>query len=104
MAKYLIMTAEHISAQEALRIGLVQKVVAPEELMTEAQRVANLILSKAPVAVRMAKCAINTAEDTDMRSGIAYEAEAYTTSFQAGDRVEGMTAFLEKREAAFTGK
>ena len=104
MAKYLIMTAEHISAQEALRIGLVQKVVAPEELMTEAQRVANLILSKAPVAVRMAKCAINTAEDTDMRSGIAFEAEGYTTSFQAGDRVEGMTAFLEKREAAFTGK
>lgn len=104
MAKYMIMTAEHISAQEALRIGLVQKVVAPENLMEEAERIANTILSKAPVAIRMAKCAVNTAEDTDMRSGVAYEAEAYTTCFQADDRVEGMTAFLEKREAAFTGK
>ena len=104
MAKYLIMTGEHISAQEALRIGLVQKVVVPEELMNEAKRVADLILSKAPVAIRMAKCAINTAEDTDMRSGIAYEAEAYTTCFQAKDRVEGMSAFLEKRTAAFQGK
>ena len=104
MAKYLIMTAEHIPAQEALRIGLVQKVVAPEELMNEAKRVANLILSKAPVAVRMAKCAINVAEDTDMRSGVAYEAEAYTTCFQAADRVEGMSAFLEKRDASFQGK
>ena len=104
MAKYLIMTAEHISAEEALRIGLVQKVVAPEALMEEAERVANLILSKAPVAIQMSKCAINVAEDTDMRSGVAYEAEAYTTCFQAADRVEGMSAFLEKRDAKFTGR
>ena len=104
MAKYLIMTGEHISAQEALRIGLVQKVVPPEALMDEARRVAALILSKAPVAIRMAKCAVNTAQDTDMRSGVAYEAEAYTTCFQAADRVEGMSAFLEKREARFSGR
>ena len=104
MAKYLIMTGEHISAQEALRIGLVQKVVAPEELTAEAERIAKLIVSKAPVAVRMAKCAVNVAENTDMASGVAYEAEAYTTCFQASDRVEGMTAFLEKREASFQGK
>lgn len=104
MAKYLIMTGEHISAQEALRIGLVQKVVAPETLLPEAERVAKLILSKAPVAIRMAKCAVNVAEDTDMHSGIAYEAEAYTTCFQASDRVEGMSAFLEKRDASFAGR
>ena len=60
--------------------------------------------SKAPVAVRMAKCAGNTAEDTDMRSGIAYEAEAYNSCFTTEDRVEGMSAFLEKREAAFQDK
>lgn len=97
MAKYLIMTGEHISAQEALRIGMVQKVVPPEALMGEAERIAQLILSKAPVAILMAKCAINTAQDTDMSSGIAYEAEAYTTCFQASDRVEGMSAFLVDR-------
>lgn len=101
MAKYLIMTGEMINAEEAYRIGLVQKLAEPEELMNEAERIANLILSKAPVAVRMAKCAVNTAEDTDMRSGIAYEAEAYNTCFTTEDRVEGMSAFLEKREAAF---
>lgn len=104
MAKYLIMTGEHIPAQEALRIGLVQKVVSPDELMGEAERVAKLILSKAPVAIRMSKCAVNVAEDTDMRSGIAYEAEAYTTCFQTADRTEGMSAFLEKRDPAFRGK
>ena len=104
MAKYLIMTGEHIPAQEALRIGLVQKVVAPEALIEEAERVANLILSKAPIAIRMAKCAVNVAENTDMASGVAYEAEAYTTCFQAADRVEGMSAFLEKRTAKFSGK
>lgn len=104
MAKYLIMTGEHISAEEALRIGLVQKVVPPEELMNEAERIAKLILSKAPVAIKMAKCAVNVAEDTDMRSGVAYEAEAYTTCFQAQDRVEGMSAFLEKRQPVFQNK
>lgn len=101
MAKYLIMTGEMISAQEALRIGLVQKVAAPEALMDEAERVAGMILSKAPISIMMAKCAVNTAEDTDMRSGVSYEAEAYTTCFQAQDRMEGMSAFLEKREAQF---
>ena len=103
-AKELIFSGKMIKADEAERIGLVNAVFAPEELMNEAKRVANLILSKAPVAVRMAKCAINVAEDTDMRSGVAYEAEAYTTCFQAADRVEGMSAFLEKRDAVFQGK
>ncbi len=103
-AKYYCMTAENIRADEALRIGLVSKVTEPEELMKEAVRIAELILTKAPIAVRMAKLAINNGMDTDLDTGIAYEAEAYTTCFSSEDRVEGMTAFVEKRPAKFQGK
>ncbi len=104
MAKYLIMTGDQIDAQEAYRIGLVQKVVAPEELMNEALRVAEVIMGKAPIAIKMAKHAINNGLNVDLRSGVAYEAEAYTTTFCTQDRVEGMSAFLEKRTAHFENK
>lgn len=104
MASYLCMTGEAINAEEALRIGLVERVVEHDKLMDEAIRIAELILSKGQVAVRVAKCAINVAVNSDIRTGMAYEAEAFGTTFQTKDRVEGMTAFLEKRDAKFTGK
>ena len=104
MAKYLCLTGEIIRADEALRIGLVEKVVANEDLLEEAKKVARMILSKAPLAVTYAKAAINYSTDTDLVSGIAYEAEIYTSSFLTEDRREGMTAFLEKRQANFKGK
>jgi enoyl-CoA hydratase len=104
MGKYLIMTAEMIDAQEAYRIGLVEKVVPAESLLEEAEKVARTIMSKAPIAIKMAKHAINNGINCDLRTGVAYEAEAYTTSFSSQDRVEGMTAFLEKRGANFENK
>jgi enoyl-CoA hydratase len=104
MAKYMIMTGEMIDAEEAYRIGLVQKLVEPEKLMEEAKRVADLILGKAPIAIRLAKCAINVAQNTDLASGVAYELEAYQTTFNSFDRVEGMTAFVGKRPAKFQNK
>lgn len=104
MAKYLIMTGAQIDAQEAYRIGLVQKVVPAEELLAEAEKIAKTILSKAPVAIKMAKHAVNNGMNVDLRSGVAYEAEAYTTTFCTEDRVEGMTAFVEKRAANFKNK
>ena len=104
MAKYLIMTGEIIDAQEALRIGLVQRIFAPEHLLDEAQKIAEAIASKAPIATDAAKCAINVAADVDSHSAVAFEREAYHTSFQSQDRIEGMSAFLEKRQAAFIGK
>ena len=103
-AKYYCMTAENIRADEALRLGLVSKVVEPEELLAEANRIAELILSKAPIAIKAVKLAINNGMDTDQDTGIAYEAEVYTTSFASQDRIEGMTAFVEKRPAKFEGK
>ena len=104
MAKYLCLTGEIIKADEAYRIGLVEKVVANDNLLEEAKKIAHTILSKAPIAIKYAKAAINYSDNTDLPSGIAYEAEIYTSSFITEDRVEGMTAFIEKRPAEFKGK
>jgi enoyl-CoA hydratase len=104
MAKYLIMTGEMIGAAEALRIGLVDKVVPQAELMDQARAIARLIMKKPPIAVLMAKRAIDRGLDMDLSSGMSYEAEAYTTSFSTSDRMEGMKAFLAKREATFSGR
>ena len=104
MAKYLITTAEMISADEACRIGLVEKVVPADELIAEATKVAELIMTKAPIAVKMAKHSINTGMKMDVTNGVAYEAEAYVSTFASDDRVEGMTAFVEKRPADFKNK
>ena len=104
MAKYLIFGAEMIDAHEAYRIGLVQKVVPPEELMPEAEKFAKMVVGKAPIAVKMAKTAINNGINLDLRSGVAFEAEAYVSTFCSDDRVEGMKAFVEKREPSFKNK
>ena len=92
-----------MTAQEAFNFGLVDKIVAPEDLMTKAREVAKTIMAKAPIAVMMAKRAINRGLDMDLASGIAYETEAYTTTFATWDRIEGMGAFVEKR-VTFQGK
>ena len=101
MSKYLIMTAEMIDAQEAYRIGLVEKVVATEELMGVAIKTAKTIMSKAPIAIKAAKLAINNGISLDIRTGVAFEGEALVAPFSSDDRKEGMHAFLEKRPAEF---
>lgn len=95
MAKYMIMTAEMISAAEAYRIGLVEKVAAPEELMDEAVKVAKTIASKAPIAIATAKSAINNGFDMDMKSASKFEIETFTAAFGSEDKTEGMAASLE---------
>lgn len=101
MAKYMIYTGDMINADEALRIGLADKVFEPENLMEEALKVADKILSKAPIAIRMAKRAINAATNMDLNSGICYELETYDIAFNTEDRIEGMRAFREKRNPEF---
>jgi len=103
-AKYYIMTSNMMNAAKAYELGLADVVVKPEELMSACRETARLIMSKAPVAVMMAKKAVNHGLDMDLASGVAYEAEAYTTCFATRDRIEGMSAFLEKRASNFTGK
>ena len=104
MSKYMILTTEMIKADEAYRIGLVQKVVAPEELMAEAERVAKLIASKAPIAVSTAKSAINNGYDMDLKSASQFEVETFTAAFSSDDKEEGMAAFLEKRPPEFKNR
>ncbi len=104
MAKQLLYTADVIDANEALRIGLVNKVVQPEELLTEVKKIAGRILSKGQIAVRLSKAAANEGLQTDIDRAMSIEADAFGLCFATQDQKEGMTAFLEKRKADFISK
>jgi enoyl-CoA hydratase len=104
MAKYLVYSGGTIDAREALEIKLVEKVYPADELMCQAIAFTEEILTKAPLAIRMAKVAINNGSETDLRTAVAFEAEAMSIAFGSEDRVEGMTAFLEKRAPKFCAK
>lgn len=104
MAKYLIYSADMIDAAEAYRIGLVQKVVAPEELLAEAEKIAEKIASKAPIAVSLAKNVINNGNNMDMKSASVYEVNSFSVVFDSEDMKEGTSAFLEKRAAEWKNK
>jgi enoyl-CoA hydratase len=97
-AKELIFTGEMIDAQEALRIGLVNRVVAPEALMDEAENLANKIMEVGPTAVRIAKTVINRGADANLTIANSYETEAFSILFSTAEAKEGMKAFLEKRK------
>lgn len=103
-AKELIYTCAQVKADEALRIGLVNKVVALESLMDEAKAMANMIIANAPVAVKLCKDAINRGMQVDIDSAIEIEAEDFGKCFSTEDQTEGMTAFMERREKNFQNK
>src|SRR5208283_363882 len=103
-AKELLFSGGMIDAAEAHRIGLANKVVAPEELIAAAREMAGIIMSRGPVAVRLCKAAVNEGLDMDLESGMAYEAEVFGLCFATADQKEGMSAFLGKRKANFVGK
>ena len=102
-AKELIFRANNIKADEALEIGLVNKVVEPEELMDEAMKMAKEIASKSQLAVRYAKQAINNGLQTDIDTGMDIERANFALCFATEDQKEGMKAFLEKRKPDFKG-
>ena len=104
MAKYLIMTAELIGAEEAHRLGLVEKVTAPDELIPACEEIARTIMSKAPIAIKTAKNIINKGAMLDVPTAVALESEAFTVPFCSEDRIEGMKAFLERRDAEFKNR
>lgn len=103
-AKELIFTGEMIKAEEALRIGLVSRVLPAEELLPAALELAGKIAKNARLAVAYAKAAINRGLEEGVESGIALEESLFGLCFATADQKEGMTAFLEKRPAAFAGK
>jgi enoyl-CoA hydratase len=103
-AKELIYTGDIIGAEEADRIGLVNRVVPMDELMPTAKEMAKKIATKSAAALKLAKTAINRGMRTDLESGLKYEYELYSLSLTLEDKVEGVNAFLEKRAPKFVGR
>jgi enoyl-CoA hydratase len=101
--KELVMSGATIDAAEALRIGLVEKVVKHDKLMETARTMAANIASKGPLAVSSAKALLNLAENVPLAQGCAAEAEAFGSCFSTQDQKEGMNAFIEKRKPDFKG-
>jgi enoyl-CoA hydratase len=100
----MILTGNQIDASEALRIGLVNKVVPLGELLSVAGRVATTILSKGQVAIRMALKAVNMAHETTLSDGQALEATLFGVCCGTEDFKEGTQAFLQKRKPEFKNK
>ncbi len=103
-ARELTMTGEMISAETAMRYGLVNEVVPPAELMMAVMKKINLILSRSPLAVAKAKKSINEAYDLETETALANEAEIFAHLFTSDDTKEGTAAFLEKRKPVFKGE
>lgn len=97
----IILTGDMIDAPEALRIGLVNRVVSQAELLNEARKLASKIAAKGLVAVKLCKEAVDNGLEMDISKACAYEAELFGYSFSTHDQKEGMGAFLEKRPAVF---
>ena len=100
----LILTGTLIDAREAERIGLVSRVVPRGRLMEEVRSVAEAILSKGPLAVRLAKLVVHAGFDTDQRTGMILEKLAQSLLYTTEDMREGTAAFLEKRKPFFKGR
>ena len=103
-AKELIYTCAMIKADEALRIGLVNKVVPLENLMEEARSMAATICANAPIAVKLCKDAINRGMQVDIDKAVEIEAGDFGKCFATEDQKEGMTAFMERRAKNFSNK
>ena len=104
MAMYLCLTGEMIGAAEALRIGLVEKVVPLADLLTEAKRIGNAIAAKAPLAITACKRVINNGAHLSIDDALELEAIEFGTLVNTEDFREGTGAFLEKRKPNWSDK
>ena len=102
-AMELILTGDRISATEAHRIGLVDEVVAHDQLESKTMEIANRIADKSPIAVRLAKQAVKASTRMGLDAGLRYEQSLFSLVFATHDKEEGVRAFLEKRPPKWTG-
>ncbi len=103
-ATEIILTGDMIDAEEARRIGLVNRVVEPSELMPTCLSIAKKIMANSPVAVKLALDAINRGTEVNLKEGLALEANLFSLCFASEDSKEGTKAFLEKRQPNFKGE
>ena len=103
-AKHLVLTGDAIDARTALEWGLVSAVVPADELESRALALAERVLSRGPLAIRLAKLALNASARVDLESGLLIETLAQAICFESSDKQEGTAAFLEKRPPRFTGE
>jgi enoyl-CoA hydratase/carnithine racemase len=103
-AKELIFTGRRVDAKEALEIGLANQAVPSERLLDACLEMAALICEAGPIAIGQAKYAINYGLEVDLHSGLAIESNAYWVTIPTEDRLEGLTAFREKRKPVYKGK
>jgi enoyl-CoA hydratase len=104
IAMDMILTGRMIGAREALGLGLVARVVAKEAWLDEAKRVAGEIAAKGPIAVRLAKEAVDQAFEAPLSVGVEFERRAFYLARASEDATEGLTAFVEKRPPDFKGR
>lgn len=104
VAMDMILTGRRISAQEALQFGLVSRVFPTASFTDESLKLAAEIADKAPVALRVAKEAVNRAFESTLAEGVLFERRAFNLLFATEDQKEGMAAFIEKRKAIWQGK
>ncbi|WP_340372956.1 enoyl-CoA hydratase-related protein [Peribacillus sp. FSL E2-0218] len=103
-AKELIFTAKKLTAEEALQLGILLKVVPREQLRSACEGLAAAIMKNGPIAVTQAKYAITQGMNTDLQTGMAIEGKAYELTIPTQDRLEALQAFSERRKTQFTGK
>lgn len=104
IAKWLLMSGESVKADEALRLGIVDKVVPHDTLLAECRSMLEKMTPNGPLAVAACKRLVDEGLETDLDSALGLEAQAFGASFTTHDQKEGMAAFLEKRKANFTGR
>jgi enoyl-CoA hydratase len=103
-AMEMVLTARMVDAEEAYRIGLVNKVVPLENLMEEAKKMAGSIINKSPLAIQYAKEAVNRSMEMGLNEGMAHESYLHALACATEDKKEGVAAFLEKRKAVYKGR
>ena len=103
-AKEMILTGAKWDAKRTLEFGLVSEVVPSAELMSAARAMAGRVIAQGPIAIRLAKRALNASANMPLQAGLEFESMIQAVTFESKDKLEGASAFLEKRKPRFTGE